>query len=263
MAYKRYKRTGYGRKTTKRAKMSKRMGRDDSAYAGRASPAASRANYGLTNFTGARGGELKYHDTVVLNGDFLNEGQVIFACGSGQPGVPATPGAVEQYALAIPTNASAIGRIGRAISLKSLSIRGKLFNEGCTNVFNGCILARVIIGVDRQHNSEVAPLVVSNILDNATWTAEPRLSNEQRYHIISDQTFELQTYANLAGTFPTRAVNFHREIPLDFITEYAALDANIIVTNDLFVLVICDNQQEGTPSAKYQLQARVRYADEC
>lgn len=157
-------------------------------------------------------------------------------------------------------------RIGRLINVREVCLTGVLWTESKTAPTTGCVMVRVIVGIDRQHNSNSQPITPSGtagggVLETPFWTSELNLESAERFKILADNVYELQSMGiceneSLSTVICDYNKSFNMKLPVEYRDE---LNSALVNTNDFFVLVISDQNN----IANCLLEARVRYTDEC
>jgi len=239
------------------------------------SASAGLSARGMNNFTGARGGELKFNDVSFgyAEGGALDVPKAVPVDGLVVMGTPNAANPYNQAILGIAQGTSPTTRIGRSIKVKSLELRGLLSSEGGNLANAGCVV-RVIVGVARQKNSTNTQVLPSDILQPVnnvvTYTSSYNLANEQAFRILADTTHELQTFSTIGAVQSSRLIHYHKSFALSMVTDYknGNTDGSEIVSNDLFVLFISSNNgnQVGSdpplPIIRCAMKARVRFQDD-
>jgi len=173
--------------------------------------------------------------------------------------------------LNVPINgAEQYQRVGRRITLRSLSIKG-FVNFGATTVQD---LARIIVVYDAQPNAALP--VLADILQNSnaglatTNLSFHNLNNRDRFIFLKDYKVMLPAVTVAAGVLTNEAIpdpiyhtfNIDWEIPLRRMeTTFNAVNGGTIadVTTGSLLLVTLDGNNAGTVS--FAFSSRVRYID--
>lgn len=247
------RRRPYGRKYRPRSSMRSRMGRRKTFRKG-----YSRTG-GLYKLSGRGGAELKFYDASGANVNPGAEG----GCANSLNLIPQGTGAAE--------------RIGRKVTVKSLSITVTILGSTDAGVDN---LYRFIFFVDRQCNGEPAtvPQVLQGTPANPAFLAHPNVANSQRFAILADKYFRIpisapkQSIQDLNDSSPTYgrtttqlyirpSITFRftkrMNLPLEF-SDGAVSMASIRSNNISFLAVAVSGGAEDT---NFTYISRIRYLD--
>jgi len=200
-------------------------------------------------FTGRRnrkGNELKFFDTILGTTTVANTGNV------------ATNLCV------VPQDATESGRIGRKITIKSISIRGQFDLPSTGTVANTSDAARFMLVQDRQANG--AAFAVLDVLSTAGMNSHRDLENESRFRILKDFQMDLNAggggmnpAATPVSTTVTRQWKFYVKcnIPIEYDSTATTGAIGTQRSNSIAPLFISDI---GVCTTTYV--ARIRYTDE-
>lgn len=206
---------------------------------------------GLTRVTGyygrynvAGGGEKKFFDTA-YNG-------VAFA----------TTGTITTSVNLIPQGVTESTRVGRKCVITSINIKGMILLPSSTDVDNASDIARVIVYLDKQANGAAAS--VTDILETASFSSYLNLANSQRFKILSNQVFSLNSCAggydgtNITSFAVLRDYSFSKKcnLPLEFSNTTGAITE--LRSNNIGMLLISATTGVGT---SLFATARVRFSD--
>lgn len=198
---------------------------------------------------GARGGELKFFDTI-----------------KGQTSVAETGTILDDSLNHIMQGVTEDERVGRKCTIRSLTIHGNWRNSAVvgTDVKQG---VRIICYLDKQANGQT--ILVADLLKDVTelngYNSFYNLSNSGRFMVLMDKKFTFvptgvgQTAAGTFTTyFQTRNWNFSKRcnIPVEFSATTGAMTE--IRSNNIGILAIAQDA-DGAPLVSYT--ARVRFSD--
>jgi len=148
-------------------------------------------------------------------------------------------------------------RVGRQITMKSISVRGQMAVTAGTGVDQA---GRVLIVYDKQANAAAptAAQVISAAGDGYDIYRPPNLENRMRFVILYDRTFRLNASAEPSSV---QLVTCYRRVNL--VTTFNSGDAGTvadIVTGSLY-LVSVGNVAAGATAAFLNVATRVRFED--
>lgn len=150
-------------------------------------------------------------------------------------------------------DATATGRIGRKILMKSLLLRAEL-RLASTSTQGG--YGRYLVVLDKQANGE-APAVLDILLADAM-QSPMNISNSNRFRILAEGFF---TEASSNGTYTSEGVEVYKElnIPVQYNTGTAGTIADI-ATGSVYIL-FAQNGTIGTAAPTVVWRSRIRYTD--
>lgn len=151
-------------------------------------------------------------------------------------------------------------RIGRRITIKSISIRLEAFLSNTTVVTNTDDGVRIIVYHDKQCNGAAA--AVTDILQSATYLAYNNLSNKNRFRILADKFIDISAqagaYTGSAAAFATvgktRSMYMKCNMPVEFSSTTGAITE--IASNNIGILCISSKARLNVNG-----NVRIRYAD--
>lgn len=198
-----------------------------------------------------RGNELKFHDHVQTTTTLLEAGIVHTSLNL------------------IPQGTAANQRIGRAVVVRKIDIRGEFNLVRGSAELNTGIRVRMIVFLDQQCNGTNA--VTSDLLAASTGQLidDPaNLTNVHRFVWLSDKTYTLNSptmIVNAAPNVTVRSVHsleFHKtcEVPLEFSGVTGVITE--IRSNNLAVFTIVNTSGGGSQLSHMRFHSQIRYSDE-
>lgn len=141
----------------------------------------------------------------------------------------------------IPQGSTDQQRDGRRCILVHLGFRFEIFMNSSAGM-GAADISRVLIVQDKQTNGALA--VVTDVLDEADYQSHYNLTNEDRFKILWDKTWEVSILAgagngttNLSGERRIAVEWFHHtRIPMEFSAATGAITE--ITSNSIFILHI-------------------------
>lgn len=189
--------------------------------------------------TGKNAGELKFLDTARTTNPLV------------------VTGTVDTNLVVIPTGAGESDRIGRQVTVKSIYMRHTIV---LAPTANGVDKVRCIVVNDTQANGAV--FAVTDVLASASMESHYNLANQQRFRILADMNFTLNSQAYNGSTETPLYRDIKRYIKCNIPIEYnnVAATTGAIGTqrsNSIAILWInaATNQSDVTGIT------RVRYSD--
>ncbi len=179
---------------------------------------------------------------------------------TGAPATVPTTGQIKSASLnLIPAGVGESERLGRAIYIKDVQIRGATVLVATSTAINTDETIRCIVYVDNQCNGATA--AVTDILETAEWNSFLNLSNSQRFRVLASFEIDINASAAWGDTAPTsmeRAKSFkiYRSVNerVEFSTEFD--DISDVSSSNLGVLLIA---RQGQGSVTYRW--RIRFSD--
>jgi len=156
----------------------------------------------------------------------------------------------------VAVGADETNRIGRNITLKSIQMHGRIFNNS-TAVFNHVLIALVY---DRQPNKALASF--TDIYDSASPNAFKKDENKDRFLIIKEWRKVLTgsgVAANNSFAWPMEKYLKLKGLPVN----YSSLGTGAIgdINTGALLLVYTGNNADGTADAQLTAGFRVRFQD--
>ncbi len=192
-------------------------------------------------FAGA-GGELKFVDTVLLNQ------------------VPTTAGLVIPSLNVVPQGNGESERIGRKVTIKSISIRARFNIEGADSAVDGTRTLRFILYQDTQTNGAAA--TVGAILQTPNYLSFRQLDNTGRFRLLEDKyhTLRITASESLLLSFNTSKVfGVFKKMNTPIEYDNSATDGSIATqrSNNFGIILLGDIGGHAT----VDLTIRIRYSD--
>lgn len=175
-----YKRSGPSYGVRRRYSAKRRSATTRSALVAR--NRTSTRNYRSSGYIGrfsGRAGELKFFDQEAAIVGIPTSGVDWELVGGSTYGIPQGTGPTE--------------RIGRKITLKKIMVRGYLKNVASGSSAQTSDVVRMILFQDTQANGAAAH--AADVLESATWNSFNNLENSQRFKILKDCKFNMNTMA--------------------------------------------------------------------
>lgn len=150
-------------------------------------------------------------------------------------------------------DATATGRIGRKIVMKSLYLR-YICSLGATST--GGSPVRIMVVYDKQANT--APPGVTDILLSDAHLSPNNLSNRDRFVVICDEMSEpisVQNNFSVSGTI-------YKKINLETMFNSGTAGTIADITSGSLYLLWAQNGQIGTANGAFNWRCRVRYTDQ-
>ena len=156
----------------------------------------------------------------------------------------------------VPQNASTNGRVGKKIMLKSLQVRGNVYNN-TTATFNDC---SVIIVYDKRPQTTLP--AITDILNSATSRSFNNDQNSGRFRILKRLDFVLIGNATSLTEATTKDADFFLSLR-NLETVYKAAGTGAIGDQEQgsLLVVTVGNNVAGNTAAVAQLGFRLRYVD--
>ncbi len=154
-------------------------------------------------------------------------------------------------------------RIGRKVVIKSIGWRGTLKLAAFAGAtMQAPITVRLMLVLDRQCNKALP--TVAGVLETADYQSFNNLANKNRYHVISDQVFDMNpvcgggngTANDTSGVDQSFTVFKRTDIPIEFSGASGAIGTTN--SNNLFVLII---DSVSASSLTLDSKMRLRFAD--
>lgn len=188
---------------------------------------------------GGFGGELKFLDT-------------------GSSTLFTTAGAVNPNFVVIPQGVGESERIGRKVTIKSIYLKGVIVHNPVT-VNSAANTCRIMIIQDKQANGAV--FAVTDVLETASYLAHRKLENINRFKILKDTTFSINSNSS-DGSAPgeaQRPFTYYTRcnIPIEYDTTASTGAIATQRSNSIALLMIADT---GTVTT-FSYNCRVRYSD--
>jgi len=157
-------------------------------------------------------------------------------------------------------------RIGRKIIMKSIYIRGCIKRTPSINMVNAIVgpyLGRMILVYDQQPNG--AAIAASDVLDNVDSWSHLKLDNRDRFKILYDKEFALDSWwldAPTAGNWnrDTQAIKKYKKLNLEVIFSSSTGTIGDIQSGALWLIFVGDRPLND--DAQFFLRTRVRYVDQ-
>ena len=188
-----------------------------------------------------RGGEVKFLDFTLNNQ------------------TPPVTGIIIPSLNVIPQGVGESERLGRKVTLRSLSIRCQFRINAADAVADGFRILRMLVYVDKQTNG--APAVVTDVIQTAEWRAFRNLDNSGRFMVLHDRYYTNRSSAGIASSQADTGLLMQVYKTITLPIEYdASLDTGVISTirsNNIGVILI------GNIGGHFDVDfhSRVRYTD--
>lgn len=192
-----------------------------------------------------RGKELKFHDTAHGH-------------------VPSLLGFIQDSVNEVKQGTGENERIGRKITLRHIAIRGEILLDPTGPGATSGNRLRYVVYLDKQANGAAAvPGDIFSTSIGIAIDAQRNLSNTQRFSVLCDKTFDMNSLTIVSATdVPNRVLKtFGWSKSLNVAIEFSATTGDIaeIRSNNVGVLLI---DSGGTQNMFVSYTVRVRYSDD-
>jgi len=156
----------------------------------------------------------------------------------------------------IATGPDETNRIGRNVELKSLQVRGRVFNNA-TATMNQCVVAVVY---DRQPNKVLAG--ITDIYDSISPQAFRKDENKDRFLVLKEWRFILTAAPGANVQADTKTINKYMKLK-GLPVNYSNVGTGAIgdINTGALLLVTMGNVASGTADATFTAACRTRFTD--
>jgi len=162
----------------------------------------------------------------------------------------------------IPQDATASGRIGRKVVVKSIQLRGVLqYTPGASTT--GSVAVKLAIVLDKQCNG-VAATISEIFTSNLVSTAMVNLANSERFVILKQWHVTICSTAGVQTAFGSdnKWIDWYQkvDIPIEYDATAATGALATIRSNNLCLVAGCDTA-DGDDDIAFVGTCRLRYSD--